>query len=131
MPTTADYPSYTSGGPCVAIPSHPYTLSSGVYLAALADPISTCKSSLNVTQPGRHSRGTILCLGSPEISQTSMGFSTTPAPVANPLSLLRPPTLTLAKDKTERSYHQPERPVALAVLNFLFRRQLPSSHPYV
>lgn len=58
MPIAADYPSYTSGGSYVATPSRPYTPSSGVYPAALAN-LSPGELSSDSMQSGRRSRGTV------------------------------------------------------------------------
>lgn len=90
MPTAADYPSYTSGGPYIAIPSLLYTPSSGIYLTTPANLIITGELSSDITRPGRHGRGTIWCFKSPKIAQTSMPFSTTPAPFNNPSSCKKP-----------------------------------------
>ena len=58
MPMATDYPSYTSGGSYVAAPSRPYTPSSGVYPAALAN-LSPGELSSDSMQSGRRSRGTL------------------------------------------------------------------------
>ena len=58
MPIAADYPSYASGGSYVATPSRPYTPSSGVYTAALAN-LSPGELSSDSMQSGRRSRGTV------------------------------------------------------------------------
>jgi len=54
----ADYPSYTSGGSYVTTPSRPYTPSSGVYPAALAN-LSPGELSSDSMQSGRRSRGPV------------------------------------------------------------------------
>ena len=54
----AEYPSYTSGGSYVSPPSHPYTPSSGVYTAVLAN-LSPSELSLDSMQSGRRGRGTV------------------------------------------------------------------------
>ena len=58
MPIAADYPSYASGGSCVATTACPYTPSSGDYTAALAN-LSPGKLSSDGMQSRRHSHGTI------------------------------------------------------------------------
>jgi hypothetical protein len=58
MPMATDYPSYTSGGSYVTAPSRPYTPSSGVYPAALAN-LSPGELSSDSMQSGRRSRGTV------------------------------------------------------------------------
>jgi hypothetical protein len=83
-----DYPSYTSGGSYVASPSRPYTPSSGVYPAALAN-LSPGELSSDSMQSGRRSRGPVRS-PSPPISR-SVRY--------NPIA--QPPT-RVTRDRTKK-----------------------------